>query len=117
MRSKRNNNPSKSKLTKVSGQREVGVASRRIQDLRRSLLEEREQIVQRLELLQGSSQAALNCLESDLVTQIDHAMKRLDDGCYGTCENCAAAISEVRLQALPFASLCRACKEQEEQEG
>ena len=37
---------------------------------------------------------------------VDHALKRLDDGSYGTCEECGGPIEERRLEALPAARTC-----------
>lgn len=42
------------------------------------------------------------------------AMRRFDDGTYGTCERCGATIPEERLEAVPTANLCIQCKEAEE---
>jgi DnaK suppressor protein len=44
------------------------------------------------------------------VVEIDRALEKLDDGTYGLCEHCGAAIPEARLEALPYAALCVACK-------
>jgi DnaK suppressor protein len=38
--------------------------------------------------------------------QIDAALRRLDDGTYGTCQMCGKQIGEERLRAIPWASLC-----------
>jgi DnaK suppressor protein len=37
---------------------------------------------------------------------VDHALRRLDDGTYGTCEVCGVAIDEARLEAIPTARTC-----------
>ena len=42
------------------------------------------------------------------------AIKRLDDGAYGTCERCGCDIPVKRLEAVPAANLCITCKEVEE---
>jgi RNA polymerase-binding transcription factor DksA len=42
----------------------------------------------------------------------EHALKRLDDGTYGTCEVDGEPIPEERLEALPAARLCMTCKRQ-----
>jgi DnaK suppressor protein len=42
--------------------------------------------------------------------EIDAALDRIDDGTYGTCEECSEPISEARLKALPYATLCVDCK-------
>ena len=44
------------------------------------------------------------------VDEIDHALSKVDSGSYGVCEQCGSAIPKARLRALPYASLCVACK-------
>jgi DnaK suppressor protein len=44
------------------------------------------------------------------VSEIDAALGRIDTGTYGACESCHQPIAEVRLEALPEATLCVACK-------
>jgi len=41
---------------------------------------------------------------------VDEAVARLDSGTYGVCESCSGPIGEARLEALPDATLCVACK-------
>lgn len=50
----------------------------------------------------------------DLIEQVDHALERVRDGSYGTCESCKKTIEAARLKALPYASLCIDCKKREE---
>ena len=38
--------------------------------------------------------------------EIDAALKRIDDGTYGTCEVCGQPIAPERLEARPWATLC-----------
>jgi DnaK suppressor protein len=45
---------------------------------------------------------------------LDEALRRLDDGTYGICEDCEAPISQGRLRALPFARRCVECQRQAE---
>lgn len=49
-----------------------------------------------------------------LLTQIDDALRRMDNGTYGTCERCGRQIEPERLEALPYARLCMECKRREE---
>jgi DnaK suppressor protein len=49
-----------------------------------------------------------------LLSAIDSALGRLDDGSYGICESCGRSISEERLEALPYATKCIDCKRREE---
>ena len=44
------------------------------------------------------------------VEEIDLALAKMDTGTYGICERCGKPIPEARLEALPHASLCVACK-------
>jgi len=46
--------------------------------------------------------------------EIQDALKRIDRGDYGVCENCGKTVGAARLQALPFATLCLKCKQEEE---
>ena len=50
----------------------------------------------------------------DLMDQIARAIRRIDEGTYGTCERCGRPIDAARLRALPHASLCMDCKRREE---
>ena len=49
-----------------------------------------------------------------MLTAIDAALKRMDEGAYGTCTNCGREILAERLEAYPWASLCIDCKRQSE---
>jgi DnaK suppressor protein len=46
--------------------------------------------------------------------QFDEALRRVDEGSYGLCQNCGNQIKEGRLKAIPFALRCRECQEQVE---
>jgi DnaK suppressor protein len=47
--------------------------------------------------------------EAEVLTQIEHALERLNAGTYGTCEACGQAIGSERLKALPYTPVCIAC--------
>ena len=53
---------------------------------------------------------ALSAQAVAAVEEIDDAMKKIDRKTYGGCERCFQPIPKARLQALPFARLCVACK-------
>ena len=55
--------------------------------------------------------------EQELLYQIDDALKRLDDGSYGICQQCNQPIAMSRLKAVPYASLCIACQRSKEQKN
>jgi DnaK suppressor protein len=57
---------------------------------------------------------ALMEMESQTLRNIDEAIQRLQEGTYGICGDCDQAISEARLKALPFATVCRDCQAQRE---
>ena len=41
-----------------------------------------------------------------LLDEIDAALVRIEDGSYGLCTACGRPISEARLEAVPYATLC-----------
>jgi len=53
--------------------------------------------------------------EQEILYQIDDALKRLDDGSYGICQQCNRPIVMSRLRAVPYASLCIGCQRLKEQ--
>jgi DnaK suppressor protein len=53
-------------------------------------------------VLSGQARAA--------IAEIDRALGKIDIGTYGICEQCGRDIPPARLQALPYAALCVACK-------
>ena len=52
--------------------------------------------------------------ESYLVQKIRHALRRLDNGEFGYCEECGEKIGLDRLLARPVATLCFECKNLQE---
>ena len=56
------------------------------------------------EVLEGLGAAAQN-----EVALLKKALKRMDDGTYGTCLECGEPISRERLEAVPYAPLCKNC--------
>lgn len=40
---------------------------------------------------------------------VERALEKLDEGTYGSCDRCEAAISDERLEAIPWAVLCMGC--------
>lgn len=49
-----------------------------------------------------------------VLAEIDAALKRIEDGTYGSCTNCGKAIEPERLEYLPYATLCIDDKRREE---
>lgn len=57
---------------------------------------------------QGETKVLVNQLQ-DSLNGVQRALAKLDGGTYGTCERCAAEISEARLEVMPGARWCIAC--------
>ena len=54
--------------------------------------------------------------ERKLLVKIQEALKRIDEGSFGICQECGEEISESRLKARPVATLCVECKRKQERE-
>lgn len=54
--------------------------------------------------------------ERKLITKIDEALVRIDEGEYGRCEECGEEIGFARLKARPVTTLCIECKSMQEAE-
>ncbi|MGD8563380.1 MAG: RNA polymerase-binding protein DksA [Desulfarculaceae bacterium] len=52
--------------------------------------------------------------ERKLISKIQEALARIDDGTYGICESCGEDISSERLKARPVTTLCIDCKKRQE---
>jgi DnaK suppressor protein len=49
-----------------------------------------------------------------LAKKIREALKKMEDGTFGLCEDCGEPIPEKRLRARPVATRCIECKEKQE---
>ena len=47
--------------------------------------------------------------------KIEASLERIEEGTYGTCEECGVKIPKTRLNAIPYATLCVKCASQQEQ--
>ena len=110
---------------------------------RRRLLEERERVVNAIEYLHQENPGSMEdegeeipldnhlaetatltldreidyTLEENatgVLTAIDAALLRIDEGRFGTCRSCGKPIAEERLEAIPYATLCIDCKRKDE---
>ncbi|MCC6313071.1 MAG: TraR/DksA C4-type zinc finger protein [Thermomicrobiales bacterium] len=45
-----------------------------------------------------------------LLTQIDAALERMDEGTYGICQRCGKPIAKERLEAFPYVAHCIDCQ-------
>ncbi len=46
--------------------------------------------------------------------EIEDALERIEEGSFGTCEQCGAKIPKGRLKVMPLATTCVACKSKQE---
>ena len=44
-----------------------------------------------------------------MLRDVDHALRKLEEGTYGICDRCGKLISEARLEARPWSVLCIDC--------
>ena len=51
--------------------------------------------------------------KKNTLDQIEAAIQRIEDGCYGQCEKCGGRISKTRLDAIPYTAECVQCASQE----
>jgi RNA polymerase-binding transcription factor DksA len=47
--------------------------------------------------------------EEQLLEEVAAALKRLDDGTFGICQECCLPIAPERLQAIPYTAYCVSC--------
>jgi len=52
--------------------------------------------------------------EKVFLDKIEKALRKIEDGSFGTCEECSEEISVKRLEARPETTLCIRCKEDQE---
>jgi len=50
----------------------------------------------------------------DILERIAEALRKIEDGTYGTCDRCDTPINPDRLRAIPYATLCIDCQERME---
>ena len=58
----------------------------------------------------------LTTMDTKKLKQIDEALAKIENGTYGTCEECGEEIPVARLKILPFAKLCIDCVSNVEKE-
>ena len=56
-------------------------------------------------------------LEAKELRQVEHALRRLKLGRYGSCEGCVSKIPVARLNALPYSTLCIKCQRESEHDA
>ncbi len=46
--------------------------------------------------------------------ELDDALKRIEEGVFGICDDCKSPITKIRLRAVPSARLCIKCQQKRE---
>lgn len=52
--------------------------------------------------------------ERKFLYELDDALKKIEEGTFGICEDCKLLIFKTRLRAVPYARLCVKCQEKKE---
>jgi DnaK suppressor protein len=52
--------------------------------------------------------------ETLYIKKLDEALRRIEEGTFGECDDCGEDIEIRRLEARPTATLCVSCKEEQE---
>ena len=52
--------------------------------------------------------------ERNFIYELDDALKRIEDGTFGICQDCKSLITKSRLKAVPHARNCVKCQEKRE---
>ncbi len=73
-----------------------------------------DEVDQAVALEEEKLRSTLSSLEIQKLRSIDSALRRIEEGTYGYCQECGEPIEEGRLMAKPFAVLCVRCKEEKE---
>jgi DnaK suppressor protein len=60
---------------------------------------------------------ALESNLNDALAKVDRALAKTEAGTYGICDACGKKIEPARLEALPQASMCLSCKENQTKNG
>jgi DnaK suppressor protein len=63
------------------------------------------------EAFEQAKELALRQNAQKLLSQVQDALERFEQGTYGVCERCGDEIDPARLKALPYVSLCLRCQQ------
>ena len=55
--------------------------------------------------------------EGNYIDYLDEALQRIEDGTFGICRVCGGEIGRARLEAVPTATQCIACKSKDDKIG
>jgi DnaK suppressor protein len=64
--------------------------------------------------IEQSMRMRLRNREALYIKKLDEALRRIEEGTFGDCDECGEEIGQNRLLARPTATLCVSCKEEQE---
>ena len=95
--------------------REIGIGPIQREEL------EIEHLADPLDQIQSNTDRDIAVLQLDSKTrriqEMRAALERIEDGTYGSCDECEVPIGKKRLDALPWARLCVTCQARQESEA
>lgn len=109
---------------------DINIFRARLEDERKVLIEELEQLhagtsygeerregspfgkreEEATETFELEKRLALERRIRDQLAEVEHALKKIEEGTYGLCDSCGQPIDPARLEALPQANLCLDCR-------
>ncbi len=66
------------------------------------------------DVMDQTTRAALRRHLELRLREVEAALRRMEEGTYGICEECGRPIDGARLKALPFVALCLECQSKRE---
>ena len=112
------------------------MTKKKLEQFRKMLLEKKKEILEKLEAISKETEEGepvieyydkatyqfskeykirLEENEARILRDIEDALKKIEEGTYGICEECGEEIAEKRLKAVPWARLCIRCQEEQEE--
>jgi len=62
------------------------------------------------ETVERAQSMAVGASLRELLEQVTSALEKVENGTYGVCDECGKNITKKRLEALPWATLCKECR-------
>lgn len=94
----------------MAKRQEVVEAMNRIRTLAESSPDVGDEADQAGQSIEKELQFELSDNERTQLDQIEGALRKMEKGTYGICEQCQKPIQKLRIKALPFARYCIACQ-------
>jgi len=62
------------------------------------------------ETVERAQSMAVGASLREMLNEVTAALAKIENGTYGVCDNCGKNITKKRLEALPWATLCKECR-------